>query len=294
MEKTMRCLVLTALAVSLFYNCRAAAEEFVSVNASPFEWTMENPGDPGRPAVQIVGVTDESGKHTLGPEINGVRLADELLTGSILIIRPDGTGTWKYDTGFKDYPLKLKGKLAHDVDANKYKHDIFAGDYLASEVSGDNYCSQRLWLASGKPRKAVYRIGFPESVKIKKLEVKFVVSDNGETPTGFPELYFGLYKDVDCKEELTKLVRSEGQGKNSSFNPCVFNDINRNLIYLSISSNGKGGINIYNVEFNAVLDTSGLELPLLESGSNTLKYTDDINSSHQAKIKCRVAGSGEE
>ena len=60
-------------------------------------------GLPSVPTVFVVGRPDrkvEPVRKTKGITLDGVRLTETLLSESVLILRPDGTGSWGYHAGF--------------------------------------------------------------------------------------------------------------------------------------------------------------------------------------------------
>ena len=83
---------------------KAGTVEFEATE-SRREFSVEIPGyQQVRPTIEIRAVIDHSGEPvrlTKGPALNGCTLADELLTGSILTLRPNGTGVWIYDGGVR-------------------------------------------------------------------------------------------------------------------------------------------------------------------------------------------------
>ena len=247
-----------------------AAVEVFEVTESGQELVVENKGLPVKPTIEITGIT-KNGIKTTGPMINAALLADELLTGSKLTIKPDGTGTWEYNAGFEGMDLP-----AEKID--RYKYDIFksSSKNIIFEPRGE---TRRLRLAARRHNEIIsttYRISFP--FPIKTLTVKANMSDVDEEGD---EAYIDLYLDRELKDRKDRYTFRYGDyaGIKHTF------EINHREAYLTFTSNGNSSMYIYRLNFQADLDTGSVELPALETGKNVLTYTDDDNSSHRAKVR---------
>lgn len=287
--------LMLAVIVSISFKVTLAGEEFkIKINSSPQKLEIENTGKTESPIIQIIGVTDKLGKCTLNPSINETQLANKLLTGSVLTINSNSTGSWEYDAGFRVYPTEILKK--EQPEHWKYKYDISGKEYkiMAPECflrysTKLVAMARRLQLADkGKPRPAIYKIEFPAVIKIEELQIRFTPSNTAKVDDKYPEVHVGLYKDALCKETIIEHIGSMEKGAESLLrqkNPLVFKDISRNSVYLKFSSNGVGSINIFSIHLKALLNTSKVNLPVLKNGLNVFKYSDSQDSSHRAKVK---------
>lgn len=93
-----------AIAVRLWSSNRVESGEWSQTfDRLPAEFTIENPGPAVAPTYYVVGLPDRSVDSVLkshGLTWNGVRLVEELLSESVLILRSNGTGNWGYHAGF--------------------------------------------------------------------------------------------------------------------------------------------------------------------------------------------------
>jgi hypothetical protein len=69
----------------------------------PGEISVPTPEPPVTPTIYIIGLPDrsvESARKTHGLTLNGVWVTEDLLSESVLILRPNGTGNWADHAGF--------------------------------------------------------------------------------------------------------------------------------------------------------------------------------------------------
>jgi len=79
-----------------------------TVVSTPARLVVNNSGPEARPTVYVVGLPDTAQSPvplTCGLALNGVRLAERLLSESVLILYPDGTGKWGYQMGFQSFRM---------------------------------------------------------------------------------------------------------------------------------------------------------------------------------------------
>ena len=249
------------------------------------------------PTIEIRAVTDYSGEPvrcTRRPALNGCTLADELLTGSILTLRPNGTGVWVYDGGFNGYdPATPIDETNNPSEYLKYKWDPAEGRAGVFE-----HLRVR-WLSLGQRGSVVYRIRFPSQVAIKA--VRLITGYRNLEQDG--EIHCILSRDPDGREVIGRYTISaktispptarvrfshpvdqertaevEGYGMR-------FDGVDAHETWLTLTSNGKSRhVWLSPVHITAWLDTAELELPVLKRGENTLVFTDAEDSSHRARI----------
>lgn len=267
----MRSVYLFVLLSLVFFFTQGAdaAELAFEVKAKPQTITIRNLDQALTPTIYIVGRTDISGKnplYTRGATINGVRLSEKLLTGAIMTLRPDGTGAYGYRPGFEKYTEPREERPEFDIFFNKYKWDPI------NKVRVIHNNSNLLVVAQGnRPQEAVYEMVVPAPMRIRKVHVRFARAQAN------PQLQpiIRLFADSQRKKLL---------GESTSLRH-VFEKLDTDKVYLQLTSNGKAqAAQFYNVVFWAELDLGGIKLPSLAKGSNKWTYSDDADSSHQAKI----------
>ena len=283
------CLLRHVLAIGLLLVGGAGsgrgAEFDTTVTETPCRLTVENGWPPDTPAVYVVGVPDrdrEPVRLTKGVTLNGVRLTETLLSGSVLILRPNGTGRWGYHAGFDIFrePDIRDGKRIDPrtlVEYDKWKYDPLES---VSVVGGD---MNLLRLFQGRPfTPAVYEIAFPDTIRIGTLRIS-MNCDQLQVPD--VRVTARLFADRAREEFLAEHTRGGDRGRF----PVAFEGIDRNRVFLEISAVGPKAKAVYAywLFLEAELDTTALALPVLATGPNTLSVTDDPDSSHRARIVMR-------
>jgi len=154
------------------------------------------------PTIEIRATTDYSAepvRFTKGPALNGCTLADELLTGSILTLRPNGTGVWVYDGGFNGYdPATPIDETDNPSEYLKHRWDLTKGRAGVFE-----HLRVR-WLSLGQRGSVVYRIRFPSQVAIKA--VRLIAGYRNLDQDG--EIYCILSRDPDGRDEIGRYTIS--------------------------------------------------------------------------------------
>lgn len=267
---------------------RSRAGEFeVVLNQAEQTVVVENPGPAVVPTVYLVGQPDRSAKpvrKTKGVTLNGVRLAESLLSESVLILRPDGTGDWGYHAGFDIFrgPQFENGKRIAPrslVEYDKWRYDPLE---TVTCVGGD---MNLLRLCLNQPRQpARYEIAFPSPIRIRSVRVG---SNCDSLRTAGVVVTSRLFADREC----TRLVaeRPVGPEQETKRFPIAFEQLDHGRLFLELSAKAPPGVavDLYRIFFEATLDAADLKLPILKTGKNTLKLTDDADGSHQGRVVLR-------
>ena len=283
------CLRRRAFSLGLVLMCAttdgAGAELDATVDETPCSLTVENAWPPDTPTVYVVGIPDRDSdpvRLTKGVTLNGVRLTETLLSGSVLILRPNGTGQWGYHAGFDIFrePDIRDGKRVDPrtlVEYDKWKYDPLE---RVSVVGGD---MNLLRLFQKRPfPPASYEIAFPDTIRIRTLRVSMncdQIRHPGVRVTA------RLYADR-AKEEL---LAEHARGGDGGRFPVAFEQVERSRVFLEISAIGPQdkAVYAYWLFLEADLDTAALELPVLATGPNVLSVTDELDSSHRTRVVLR-------
>ncbi|MDA1054893.1 MAG: hypothetical protein O3C40_31095 [Planctomycetota bacterium] len=94
-----------------------------------------------------------------------------------------------------------------------------------------------------------------------------------------------LFSDVERKMLIAEQV--VGHGEPTHQFPTEFAGLDHNSVFLELSAEGPRGtpVDLYWTRFEADLDTSQVELPLLNTGENRFQLSDDADSSHQVRVQ---------
>jgi len=249
--------------------------------------TVNNPGPPVVPTVYIVGRPDRSVqpvRKTKGLTLDGVRLTETLLSESVLVLRPDGTGSWGYQAGFDIFrePDFRDGRRIDPrtlVEYDKWRYDPLES---VTCVGGDINLLRLHHQRAYAP--ALYEIAFPSPIAIRSLHVASNCDGLSQ-----PDVVVRarLYADRQRKQLIAqRLIGSEQESKRF---PVDFDSLGQNRVYLELSAEAPRGtaVDLYYTFFEAQLDTRGLKLPLLRTGENRLTFTGDSDGSHQARVVLR-------
>ncbi|MFH1267638.1 MAG: hypothetical protein ABIK89_18130 [Planctomycetota bacterium] len=138
-------------------------------------FVVENPGPAVAPVIYLVGQPDRSqepARKTKGLSLNGTRLSETLLSESVMILYPDGSGKWGYHTGFDIFrePQLDQGKRIDPRTLVEY--DKWRYDPLEPVRCGGSDMNLLLLHATGPMPPALYEIAFPEPIRIRSLEVR--------------------------------------------------------------------------------------------------------------------------
>ena len=274
----------------LISMCHASAGEIdVRLNQPKQSVTVANPGPSIAPTVYIVGQPDRTTspvRKTKGVTLNGVRLAETLLSESVLILRPDGTGSWGYHAGFDIFrgPEFRDGKRIDPrtlVEYDKWKYDPLEP---VTRVGGD---MNLLRLCYNRPyRSAFYGIAFPAPISIRSLRIASNCDGIGRKGV---VITVRLYADREREEVIAEQKIGPEQAVKRF--PVTFENLERSRVFLELSAQAPKGmaVDLYYTFFEAQLETRGLTLPRLETGQNRLAFTGDDDGSHRARIVLRWA-----
>lgn len=279
-----RLLLAAAAGVSLLHRC-GSAEFDVTVEHMPQELIVENLWPSAAPTVYVVGLPDRRttpARLTAGLSLNGVRLTETLLSESVLILYPDGSGKWGYRAGFDIFrePDFRDGRRIDPrtlVEYDKWKYDPLAP---VSVVGGD---MTLLRLFNQRPLPPLrYEIAFPETISIRTLRMS-TNSDQLSQPD--TRVYARIYTDRDQKELIAEHIRGGEYGRS----PVVFESINRSRVVLELAASAPEDktVCLYWTFLEAELDATKLQLPQLVNGPNTIRIDDDPESSHKARLVLR-------
>jgi hypothetical protein len=278
---------LTLLAAGIMVCAPANGGEFDrSFSTLPGEIEIENPGPPVTPTVYVVGMPDQSAdpvRKAKGIALNGVRLSENLLSESVLILRPNGTGQWGYHTGFDIFrePQFEDGRRIDPrtlVEYGKWRFDPVAPVRC---VGGD---MNLLRLFERRPLAATYQIAFPPSIRIRKLRV----SSNCDA-LGGDGVFVQVRLYADAEREQLIAEQTVGRGQLAARFPVEFADLDHEQVFLQLSAEAPAGVavDLYYTLFEAELDTRQVVMPELKTGMNRLMVRDDPNSSHRARLVFR-------
>lgn len=266
--------ICVALLVAL---CCRAAEMDVSVTSSPQTVAVNNDGEEVKPTFYLVGQTDASAqppRHTLGPALNGVRLCDRMLSQAVLILRPDGTGTYGYRAGFELFPEPITLWPEHEMFFGKWKFDPLKPARVSRSTGNV------LTLASAnRPASTVYELSFPDTIRIRSVKVEA----NCDQRTAGYDAITRVWADAQRKQLLGEASRKAGSDGRQY--PHVVAGLDASRAFVELISNGKiNWSGAYRVTLSAELDTKAIKLPALARGRNEFTYSDNEASSHRARL----------
>lgn len=275
------------IAAASWIQATARGGEFDRVFTTlPGEIDVENPGPPVVPTIYVVGIPDRTAepvRKTRGLVLNGQRLTEDMLSESVLILRPDGTGRWGYHTGFDIFrePQFEHGQRIDPrtlVEYDKWRFDPLEP---VRRVGAD---MNLLRLFERRPLTATYRIAFGPSLRIRTFRVS---SNCDSLARADAVVHVRLFADP----QRTQLIAAQtvGQGQATPRFPVEFSNLDHSQIWLQLSADASPGstVDLYYTLFEAELDTRDVVLPELATGTNRLVIQDDAASSHQARICLR-------
>jgi len=257
--------------------CLGAAEVDMPVTSSPQTVVVNNDGEEVKPTIYVVGQTDASAqplRHTVGPTLNGVRLCERMLSQAVLILRPDGAGTYGYRAGFELFPEPVTLWPEHEMFFGKWKFDPVKPARVSRSTG--NF----LTLASAnRPASTMYELCFPDSIRIRSVKVEA----NCDQRTAGYDAITRVWADLQRKQLLGEASRKAGSDGRQY--PHVVAGLDASRAYVELTSNGKiNWSGAYCVTLSAELDTKAIKLPSLARGRNEFTYTDDEASSHRARL----------
>lgn len=279
--------VFVCIAASSLASQSLAGEAEILLDQSEISTTVNNPGPPVVPTVYVVGRPDRTAqpvRMTKGLTLDGVRLSETLLSESVLILQPNGTGSWGYHAGFDIFrePDFRDGQRIDPrtlVEYDKWRYDPLEN----VTCLGGDINLLRLFHHRAYPP-ALYEVAFASPITIKSLHV--ASNCDGLSQPGVV-VRVRLYADRQRKQMIAeRLVGPEQATKRF---PVDFDSLGQNRVYLELSAEAPQGTaaDLYYTFFEAQLDTRGVKLPLLETGENRLTFSDDQDGSHQARVVLR-------
>ncbi|NOX54374.1 MAG: hypothetical protein GXP27_08000, partial [Planctomycetes bacterium] len=265
----------------------SAEEVDARLEKMPAELTVKNPGPAVTPTLYLIGMPDRAAepvRKTKGVRLNGVRLTETLLSESVLILYPDGTGQWGYHAGFDIFrePHWQDGRRIDPrtlIEYDKWRYDPLERVY---RVGGD---MNLLRLYDGRrSRPARYEIAFPPPMLIRTLRV---ASNCDQLNRPGVVVTVRLWADRSRSELIGQ--KRVGQVQDAKRFPIVFEDVNCAGVVLELSATDPAGkpVDLYWTFFEAVLDAGGVSLPRLSSGVNHITVEDDPDSSHRVRLVLR-------
>lgn len=258
----------------------SGAHEFDAELNLPARITVTNPGADEVPSFHIVAGTRISGaevKHASGITVNGVRLSGKMLTGSVLVLHPDGSGRWGYETGHgtqRRPDFDEEGNLMEPGDVPRYAKARW--DPLTPREPG--------WVTlspEGEPLR--YGVEFPEAVRADSFTVSGRVLDYLSEGS---ELLLTLYGDRDGREVIAR--ESLGGADGARF-PITLSGFGSECLLVELKM-ASGSARIAHLHFETSLDAADMELPVLKHGVNTMSVSMDEDSSHKARLVLRWSG----
>jgi len=276
------------LAVGWFASCCAAAGEFeLRLDRPEQTFTVDNPGPPVAPTIYLVGQPDRSAKpvrKTRGVRLGGVLLTETLLSESVLILRPDGSGNWGYHAGFDIFrqPHFVQGKPVDPrtlVEYDKWRYDPLEPVRC---VGGD--MNLLALTAGGRGTPALYEIAFPSPIRMRSLEVR---SNCDQLRTPGVRIAVRLFADRQRKELIAE--KHVGPAEQAKRFPVRFEALDRARVFLELSAQAPKDtpVYLYWTFFEADLDATGLNLPELATGRNEWTIADAPDSSHRLRLVLR-------
>ena len=265
----------------------SAGEAELTLTGQTQTMVVDNPGPAVVPTIYLVGRPDRSARpvrKTKGVCISGTRLTETLLSESVLILRPDGASSWGYHTGFDIFrgPQFLDGRPIDPrtlVEYDKWRYDP---SQRPNCVGGDMNLL-RLHFTRPMPP-AVYEIAFPDPIGIRSLEVR---SNCDQIRLPGVIVRVRAFSDRGRKKLIAE--RTVGPDQPAKRFPVRLEGLDHDRVYLELSAEAPQGTSVclYYTFFEAILDSSKLQLPKLATGKNVFQVTDDPDSSHRGRVVLR-------
>ena len=266
--------------------CRGG-EVDVILDSPEAAFEVANPGPAVVPTVYLVGRPDRKTqpvRKTKGLTLNGVRLTETLLSESVLILYPDGSGKWGYHTGFDIFrePHYQSGKRVDPrslVEYDKWKYDPLEPVRC---VGGDMNLLQ-LHAARSLPA-AFYEVAFADPIRIRSIQVR---SNCDQLSVEGVIVRVRLFADRGRKTLIAE--QSVGHGQEHPRFPVAFDGLDHGRVYVELSAEAPRAmtVGLYWTFFEATLDARQVRLPALGAGDNRWTLTDDSDSSHQGRLVLR-------
>jgi len=221
------------------FNLKVDAER-----EEPFstEWELTNEDN-----AVIPGITIISPRHLVNPTLNGLLLAKEMLTGSVITIDADGKGTYSYSNNLAGEDIIERPKFFLDARTK----DIDLG--LNEETH-----PYQLWQGE-----LIYK--FQSAFPFTSFQLSSL--NGAKVSGGLPAAY--------CS--------NDGKSWKPMQPPRVPPELfGKATIYIKLVSKSK--VRLFTLYVSGTFSTNGAKLPLLQKGSNKLTYKDDPSSSHKAIV----------
>jgi hypothetical protein len=287
-HSTVRVASLCWLVLCLAFSPIGRGGQFeLAIDSQTEEFIVDNPGPAVTPTIYLIGRPDRSCqpvRKTQGLTLDGVRLTETLLSESVLILRPDGTGSWGYHTGFDIFrqPQFEDGRQIDPrtlVEYDKWRYDPMEP---VNCVGGD---MNLLRIYAGRPMPpAVYEIAFPPPIRICSILVR---SNCDQIRAPGVEVRVRLFADRERETLLAE--RTVGPDADAQQFPVRFDDLDQSHVYVELSADAPGTatVGLYWTFFEADLSTAGLPLPELAPGENRWTLSGDPDGSHLGRLVLR-------
>lgn len=240
------------------------------------------------PTIYAVGVTaleDGAPVFTRGLTLEGTRLTETMLTGSVLILYPGGGGRWGYNTGFELFRGPYFDEAGEVVPARERMEYARVRHDPLDRVSVSGGDMNLLLLYNRRPLTPLrYRVAFPEPMRVRT----FTVSSNcDQLRAEGVAVTLTLYADEERAEVLARRTIGGGEGRF----PVTFEGLDAGGFIFEMSAAAPedytGIIGFYQTRLEAEIDTGDLALPVLEPGENTFRVSADEGSAPRARLVMR-------
>ena len=264
---------------------RPSRVEFSPRGKKSDQFKYYNVGKEFKPAISVFAITDRSKRpvrHLSGVTLNGQRIINRMLTGSVLRVNPDGSGMYMYNTGYLgevDGIMNSPLQDVKDVDRNTF-------DPEGQTVPGDKL----YLLRKGKPVKLTYKLDFPSGVKIK--DITLIESSFG-LKKGTKVISIASSEPSSFKSDATNQTTGEGHKIKKVFHVIgdgvtykhELKDIDSSVVYLTITAkNPTPSLHLQGVAFWATLSYDKPLNIVASHGENQISFEDDESSSHMGRI----------
>jgi len=185
-----------------------AAEFDVTVDDLPATLAVRNDWPAAAPTVYLVGLPDRQSdpvRLSRGLTLNGVRLTESLLSESVLVLYPDGTGKWGYHAGFdifREPDIRAGTRIDPRtlVEYDKWRYDPSSP---VSVVGGD---MNLLRLFAKRPYPPLrYELAFPAPMRIRSLRLS---ANCDQIASPGVEVRVRLFEDAQCTRQLAEQTPS--------------------------------------------------------------------------------------
>ena len=244
------------------------------VKRFPTEARFENVGAEFAATVVILAHTDRAARpvrHLKGVTVNGTRVAEKMLTGSVLRVGGDGKGLYGYTAGF-GVPV-----VPPIADPTRRTMDVEKNAWDPVDGASDGRYPWLLACAGGVSRRTTYELAFPEGIRIRKITAQAACEGPPEGVTVATQ----VSTDAAGRQVVAEKSFTNAGGDRY---PHVFEGLDAGRLFLTLTGKGKATAILYNVTFWAELDCAALPRIPVRQGANTLSLGDDDDSSHLGRV----------